>query len=151
MRSMQRLLLAAGALLWAEVGMAADAGGAASKAATDTAAAAQRLEADLEAQIAAHPEDAAAYQRLAAFYLGRHRAREAIAAYQEAIQRDPENPRLFVGIAIAYLHRQAHAQAKAMIDRALELDPGLANARKLDAYLAAKRKTLAEAHRGLSR
>ncbi len=123
MRPLQRLLLAAGALLWVGLGVAADAG-AAARAPNDTAAAAQRLEADLEAQIA---------------------------AYQEAIQRDPENPKLFVGIAIAYLYRQAHAQAKAMIERALELDPGLANACKRDAHLAAKRKTLAEAHRGLSR
>jgi tetratricopeptide (TPR) repeat protein len=89
-----------------------------------------------------------AHARLAAFYLYRQRPDEAIAEYQEAIIRDPENPRLFVAMAIAYMHKQAYGMAQTMVQRALELDPGLANAQKLKAYVTAKQQAMNAIHGG---
>ncbi len=96
--------------------------------------------------IAADPEASLPYARLAAFYLSRQRAGDAIAQYQEAITRDPKNARLFVGIAVAYLHEQAYGMARAMVDQAVKLDPALANAKKLRDYVDAKERLLAKAH-----
>ncbi len=86
---------------------------------------------------------ARAHARLASFYLLNDRPGEAIAEYQAAILRDPENARLFVAIAVAYLHERSNAKAHAMLQRALELEPDLANARKLEQYMEAKRQAAA--------
>ncbi len=93
-------------------------------------------------------DSARAHARLASFYLLRDRPREAVAEYQEAILRDPEDARLFVAIAVAYLHQRSYSMAQAMVQRALELDPGLANARKLQQYVEAKRRASAGASAG---
>lgn len=96
--------------------------------------------------VAAEPESVKAHERLAAFYLSRQRAAEAVPEYQAAIMADPENPRLFLGLSIAYLHQHSYGMAKAMADRALELDPSLKNVAKLQQYIDAKQKVLARAH-----
>ena len=93
--------------------------------------------------IEAEGDSARAHARLASFYLLRDRPREAIGEYQAAILRDPENARLFVALAVAYLHERSYAKAHAMLQRALELDPNLANARKLEQYMEAKRQASA--------
>lgn len=93
-----------------------------------------------------YPGASDVHARLAAFYLSRHRVRDAIEQYQQAITLSPENPRLFVGLAIAYLHQQSYSMARAMVGRALELDPDLANARKLSDYVEAKQRLVTEAH-----
>lgn len=102
----------------------------------------------LKQAIAADPEVADGYRHLALFYLSRQRAGEAVEQFQEAIIRDPEDARLFVGIAIAYLHQQSYGMAQAMVSRALELNPKLANARKLSEYVDAKQRLVSEAHGG---
>lgn len=104
-----------------------------------------QAEAGFKEAVAADPQSSLAHARLASFYLTRRRTEEAISEFQEAITQDPENARLFVGLAIAYLHRRSYGMAQAMVRRALELDPGLANARKLDEYVTARRKLLTEA------
>lgn len=98
--------------------------------------------------IAADPDSSDAHARLASFYLSRQRSGDAIAEYQDAIINDPENAKLFVGLAIAYLHQQSYGMAQAMVARALELNPGLANARKLSEYVEAKQRLISEAHGG---
>ena len=98
--------------------------------------------------IAADPESSDAHARLAAFYLSRQRAGDAIAEFQDAIINDPENAQLFVGLAIAYLHQQSYGMAQAMVSRALELNPALSNARKLSEYVDAKQRLVSEAHGG---
>ncbi len=90
--------------------------------------------------IQAEGDSARAHARLGSFYLLRDRPHEAIGEYQAAILRDPENARLFVAIAVAYLHERAYDKAHAMLQRALELEPDLANARKLQQYMEAKRQ-----------
>jgi cytochrome c-type biogenesis protein CcmH/NrfG len=60
-----------------------------------------------------------AHAQLAGFYLMQNRTQQAVAAYQEAIMPEPEKPELFPGIA------------QLMIERELELDPQLDNAKEL--------------------
>lgn len=96
--------------------------------------------------VTVNPDSPIAHARLAAFYLSQRRARDAIPQYQEAITLKPRDPRLFVGIAIAYLHQQSYGMAQAMVDRALELDPSLNNARKLGEYVRARQQLVAKAH-----
>ncbi len=106
----------------------------------------EQAEQAFKAALAAEPSSARIHARLAAFYLSRQRADDAIAHYQEAILLEPKNPKLFVGIAIAYLHKQHYGMAQAMVERALELDPSLANAQKLGEYVRARKRMLARAH-----
>lgn len=98
--------------------------------------------------VALAPESSEPYARLGAFYLSRHRAGEAIGQFQDAITHDPQNAKLFVGLAIAYLHQQSYGMAQEMVARALELNPKLANARKLGEYVTAKQQLLAKVHKG---
>ena len=85
------------------------------------------------------------YARLGALLLTLNRNEEAIDNYQEAIQRAPEQPELFLGIAIAYLHQSQFSRAHAMVGQALALNPDLEQAQKLSEYLAKKQESLDQA------
>ena len=97
--------------------------------------------------ISADPGSANAYSRLASLYLTENRLDEAISNYQEAIMRDAENPRLFLAVSVAYLHQAHYEMAQAMVQQALELDPQLEDALKVQEYIRIKQKTLKEAER----
>ena len=84
------------------------------------------------------------YRRLAALYMSQNRTSDAIDAYQDAIVRDTEDATLFIGIALAYLHEQSFTKASLMTQRALQLDPELAQAKKLEEYIVAKQEQIAE-------
>lgn len=103
-------------------------------------------EAEFKKALAINPESSAANERLASLYLTQNKTSEAIEAYQEAITRDPENANLFIGIAIAYLHKQYYQMAESMVNHAMELNPELENAQKLQQYIDAKKQLMDQAH-----
>ena len=55
----------------------------------------------------------------------------AVESFRQAIAADPKNARLYLGAATAAYVERRDADAKTALDRALELDPGLARARAL--------------------
>lgn len=87
------------------------------------------------------PDEKLPYARLAGLYLTNNDAVKAKGAYQDAIIHDPENPRLFLGLALAYMHLKSYSEAEVMTRRALELDPDLPAARKIDGYIEKKKET----------
>ena len=88
------------------------------------------------------PDSSTAHQRLASLYLTMNKTREAISEYQDAIALDSENPKLFIGIAIAYLHSKYYNMAEAMVMQAIELNPELAQTKKLKTYIDTKKGIL---------
>ncbi|OOZ13319.1 tetratricopeptide repeat protein, partial [Solemya velum gill symbiont] len=95
--------------------------------------------------IEADPDSPEAYGRLGALLMVQNRGDDAIAAYQEAITRDSENAKYFAALSIAYLHKGYHAMAKEMVERAIELDPNMKNAKDITKYIDAKMERMAEA------
>ena len=89
-------------------------------------------------------ESSGPYRRLAALYMAQNQTRDAIDAYQDAIIRDSEDATLFIGIALAYLHEQSFTKANLMTQRALQLDPELVQAKKLEEYINAKQEQVAQ-------
>jgi tetratricopeptide (TPR) repeat protein len=89
--------------------------------------------------------NAMGYTKLGSLMMSQNNTAEAIAAYQEAIQLDAENPKLFMALAIAYLHRSEFSKASAMTEQAMRLDPDMKNARDMQNYLSEKQKRT-EAH-----
>ncbi len=55
----------------------------------------------------------------------------AVESFRQAIAADPRNARLYLGAATAAYVERRDADAKTALERALELDPGLARARAL--------------------
>jgi tetratricopeptide (TPR) repeat protein len=55
----------------------------------------------------------------------------AITSFQEGLAGDPTNPRLHLGLGLAAFGQQRDAAAKTELDRALELAPGLTEAREV--------------------
>jgi len=109
----------------------------------------QQGAADLEAkflqQIQQNPDDKAAYANLANLYLIHNKTAKAVPAYQDAIIHDGENPKLFAALSIAYLHQSKYAMAKAMADQAVLISPDMAQAKKIQEYIAAKEEAIAQA------
>ena len=106
---------------------------------------AAELEAKYLQQIKQNPDDNAAYANLANLYLLHNKTAKAIPAYQEAIIHDGENPKLFAALSIAYLHQSKFAMAKAMADQAVSISPDMAQAKKIQEYIAAKEEAIAQA------
>ncbi len=92
--------------------------------------------------IEATPDASGAYSRLASLLLTENRTAEAIPLYQEAITRDPGNPKLFAALSIAYLHQAQYSMAQSMAEEALRLSPDMPQAKKLSAYIRAKSQAL---------
>lgn len=92
-------------------------------------------------------ESAAAHSALAALMVTQSRNEEAVDSYQNAIMLDPENANLFAAISIAYLHMGHHKMAQMMTARALELDPSMEHAKKINMYIDQKLKAIAEAEK----
>jgi tetratricopeptide (TPR) repeat protein len=92
------------------------------------------------------PASSVAHERLANLYLTQNKTSEAIEEFQNAINDDPENANLFIGIAIAYLHKQYYQMADAMVNRAMQLNPDLTNAQKLKQYIDAKKEVIEQAN-----
>ena len=88
------------------------------------------------------PDSSKAYSRLASLLLTENRTAEAIPLYQEAITRDPTNPKLFTALSVAYLHQAQYSMAKSMAEEALRLSPNMSQARKLEEYIQAKGQSL---------
>ena len=97
-----------------------------------------KAEAEFREAIEQHPESSHGYARLAGLLLTRNQVGEAIPLYQEAIMRDPKNPKLFAALSIAYLHQSRYSMAKSMAEEAIRLAPDMAQARKLNEYIDAK-------------
>ena len=93
-----------------------------------------------------HPDNKAAYQRLAGLYLMNNKSVEAISAYQDAINHDPENPKLFASLSIAYLHQTKYSMAKAMANEAVRLDPSMEAVKKILQYVDKKEEVLEKAN-----
>ncbi len=104
----------------------------------------------LQAAITANPDAAQPYAQRAAFLMGHQRNEEAVGLYQQAIMRDPENPKLFLAIAVAYLHGGSYERAQVMAQQALTLDPKVANGGELLEYIDAKIAAEEEAAAALS-
>jgi tetratricopeptide (TPR) repeat protein len=85
------------------------------------------------------------HARLAGLLLSQNRNDEARTEYQNAIINDPEDPQLFLALAIVYLHEKSYSNAQTMVDAALELDPELENALKLQSYMTSKTAMLEDA------
>jgi tetratricopeptide (TPR) repeat protein len=94
--------------------------------------------------IEADSESSVAYSRLGALLVMQNRGEEAVAAYQEAIIREPDNAQYFAALSIAYLHMGYHEMARAMATRATELDPGMKHARDITKYIDAKMDRMSE-------
>ena len=92
-----------------------------------------------------NPQTKAAYANLANLYLANNKTKKAIKAYQEAINRDTGNARLFAGLSVAYLHQSKYSMAKAMAEQAIELDPEMKHAMKIKEYIIAKEEIIAQA------
>ena len=102
----------------------------------------QQAESSFREAIALDPGAALPHARLAGLLLSQHRNDEARKEYQKAIMNDPEDPNLFLALAIVYLHEKSYSNAQAMVDIALELDPELENAVKLQQYVTTRMDTL---------
>ncbi|MBC8210398.1 MAG: tetratricopeptide repeat protein [Gammaproteobacteria bacterium] len=90
-----------------------------------------------------------AHERLANLYLTQNKTGEAIEQYQEAIILDAENAHLYIGLSIAYLHKKYYQMAEAMANQAITLNPDLAHAQKLKAYIDAKNEQLSLANQSI--
>ena len=106
---------------------------------------AREKEVKLLKAIKTNPENKANYKNLANLYLLNNKSAKAISAYQDAINRDSGNPKLFAAISIAYLHQSKFAMAKAMADQAVLLDPSMKQAAKIQQYIKAKEEVIAKA------
>ncbi len=102
-------------------------------------------EAKLLEEIKNNPDGKNAYRALANLYLANNKTRKAIGAYQEAINHDSTNAKLFAGLSIAYLHQSKYSMAKAMADQAIKLDPNMKHAMKIKEYIIAKEEVIAQA------
>jgi len=83
-----------------------------------------------------------AHERLANLYLTQNKTGEAIEHYQDAIMNDSENAHLYIGLSIAYLHKKYYQMAEAMANQAITINPDLAHAQKLKAYIDARNEQL---------
>lgn len=90
------------------------------------------------------PEYSVAHARMANLYLTQNKTSEAVESFQNAINGDPENAHLFIGLAITYLHKQYYQMADAMVKQAIAIDPELANAKKLQTYIDAKKEKMSQ-------
>jgi len=102
----------------------------------------EQAESNFREAIALDPGAALPHARLAGLLLSQHRNDEARKEYQNAIMNDPKDPNLFLALAIVYLHEKSYSNAQAMVDIALELDPELENAVKLQQYVTTRMDTL---------
>ena len=98
----------------------------------------EQAESTFREAIELYPEASLPHARLAGLLLSQQRNDEARSEYQQAIMNDPEDPALFLALAIVYLHAKSYSEAQAMVDAALELQPGLENALKLQEYVTAR-------------
>lgn len=105
----------------------------------------EEAEAQFRQAIKLNPDVAKPYARLAALLLTQNNNIAAIETYKTAITKDPENADLFVGLALAYLHQQSYSLANAMVNQALQLNPELENAQKMQEYIQKKRALLQQA------
>jgi len=92
-----------------------------------------------------NPESSQAHARLANLYLTQNKTLKAVEEFQNAITNDSEDAHLFIGLSIAYLHQKRYAMAEAVAKQAIELNPELANAKKLMQYIDAKNEKLSMA------
>ncbi len=95
-----------------------------------------------------NPDSSVAHERMANLLLTQNKSVEASKEYQNAIVNDPENAKLFIGLAITYLHQKYYQMAEAMVNQAIEIDPELANAKKLKTYIDAKKERIAQKESG---
>lgn len=102
-------------------------------------------ETKMKAEIKANPDSKAAYANLAVLYLANNKTLKAIDAYQEAINHDSENAKLFAGLSVAYLHQSKYSMAKAMAEQAMKIDPSMKHAIKIKEYIDAKEEVIAKA------
>lgn len=100
------------------------------------------LEEKYKKAIAENPDDKKAHAYLAGLYLTNNKTTKAIGAYQEAITKDAENPKLFAALSIAYLHHAKYDMASAMATEALRLDPKLSGVKKINEYVVAKKEAI---------
>ena len=106
---------------------------------------AAKQEALLLKTIEQNPESKVAHANLANLYLANNKTKKAIGAYQNAIIVDPNNAKLFAGLSIAYLHQSKYSMAKAMAEQAVELDPNMEHAKKIQEYITKKEAVIAQA------
>lgn len=100
------------------------------------------LEKKYKKAIAENPDDKKAHAYLAGLYLTNNKTTKAIGAYQDAITKDAENPKLFAALSIAYLHHAKYDMASAMASEALRLDPKLSGVKKINDYVVAKKEAI---------
>jgi len=84
------------------------------------------------------PDDAVAYQQLAAFYRGTGRLDESIETYQRSLEQNPDSARLNERLAILYEYSGNREQAMAYYERAITLDSSLGESKNNLAYLLAE-------------
>ena len=76
-----------------------------------------------------------AYERLAATWQQQGHADKAISLYHEAIRRLPDQPDMHTNLAAALIEDDQSNAAVQQLDLALQLDPGLARARWMRAWI----------------
>ncbi len=108
---------------------------------------AQKREQELFKAIEANPNKKENYANLGHLYLLNNKSVQAIGAYQDAINYDSDNPKLFAALSIAYLHQSKFSMAKAMADQAVTLDPSMKHAMKIKEYIQAKEDVIAQTSR----
>lgn len=86
--------------------------------------------AELEARVRAQPADTFAALELGAAYLDAARPADAATAYTAVLRRQPDQIDAVFGLGVAFLDGGRPDVAIALLDRALDIDPSLA-----DAYL----------------
>jgi tetratricopeptide (TPR) repeat protein len=108
---------------------------------------------EFQALIKAYPKNAAYRVRWGDLFFARYQADEAAKLYQEAIELDPKNAYAYLGLARVYAE-DFSAKANEAADKALEINPKLAEAHELKSRVALEdddqKKATAEADAALA-
>ncbi|WP_051202671.1 tetratricopeptide repeat protein [Desulfovibrio aminophilus] len=83
----------------------------------------------LERQVAAKPDDLAAWIELGNLAFDTHQPNKAAPAYEAALKLDPRNPDVWTDLGIMYRDLGRFRDAVTAFDKAVALDPGHDNAR----------------------
>ena len=83
-------------------------------------------------------DDPVVLSNLGVFYLGKQMNREALSAFQRALQRQPDCAPYYVNLALALVQVGKTGEAIVQLDRAIQLDPSLETAYRRLADIYAK-------------
>lgn len=98
----------------------------------------EAAEASFKRAVDLDPDDAVAYQQLAAFYRGTGRLEESIETYHRSLEQNPDSARLNERLAILYEYSGNREKAMEYYESAIALDSSLGESKNNLAYLLAE-------------